>query len=63
MNIFQEVKERADIVKTCDLLGIKLNRSRMALCPFSNHNEKTPSFSVSPSKRIFKCFRMSASGR
>lgn len=53
-NIFQEVKARADIMKVCDLLGIKLNKSNKCLCLF--HKEKTPSFSVSKDKQIFYCF-------
>ncbi|MDO5715391.1 MAG: DNA primase [Tissierellia bacterium] len=54
--LLDEIRERADIV---DLIGEYVNLKRsgsnyMGLCPF--HGEKTPSFSVSPSKRIFKCF-------
>ncbi|MCR5191721.1 MAG: hypothetical protein K6D59_00325 [Bacteroidales bacterium] len=32
----------------------KRGSNYVACCPF--HNEKTPSFSVSPSKGLYKCF-------
>lgn len=60
MDVFKTVKQNTDIVKACDLLGIKLNKSYKALCPF--HNEKTPSFSVSKSKQIWSCFGCNQSG-
>ena len=61
-NVLDEIRDRADIV---DLIGeyVDLKRSGsnyMGLCPF--HSEKTPSFSVSPSKSIFKCFGCGVGG-
>lgn len=52
----EEVRQAADIV---DVVSdhVKLRRSGSnftGLCPF--HNEKTPSFSVSPKLGIYKCF-------
>lgn len=52
----EEVRQAADIV---DVVSdyVKLRRtgsSFTGLCPF--HNEKTPSFNVSPSLGIYKCF-------
>ena len=61
-NVLDEIRDRADIV---DLIGeyVDLKRSGsnyMGLCPF--HSEKTPSFSVSPSKSIFRCFGCGVGG-
>jgi DNA primase len=52
----QEVFETAKIEEVVEEF-VRLKRrgvNMIGLCPF--HNEKTPSFTVSPSKNIFKCF-------
>lgn len=61
-NFIQEVAERTDIA---DLIGSYVTLKRtgsnlVGLCPF--HSEKTPSFSVSPSKNMFFCFGCHAGG-
>jgi DNA primase len=58
----QQILGRIDIL---DIVGefVKLKKrgsSYLGLCPF--HNEKTPSFIVSPGKEIYKCFGCGKSG-
>ncbi len=58
----QQILSRIDII---DIVGgfVKLRKrgsNYLGLCPF--HNEKTPSFTVSPSKEIYKCFGCGRSG-
>lgn len=48
-----ERNELADVVSSYVQL-VKKGSNLFGLCPF--HNEKTPSFSVSPSKQIYHCF-------
>lgn len=51
-----DIKTKANIVQIIsDFVKLeKKGANYMACCPF--HQEKTPSFSVSPSKGIYKCF-------
>ena len=61
-NFIQELLARADVV---EIVGrhVQLKKggaNLMGLCPF--HGEKSPSFSVSPSKQFYYCFGCGASG-
>ena len=61
-DIIEEVRTKNDIV---DVISgyVKLQRkgsSYFGLCPF--HNEKSPSFSVSPGKQMYYCFGCGAGG-
>ncbi|MGE4451072.1 DNA primase [Castellaniella sp.] len=61
-SFIQELLARVDIV---DVVGryVKLRKggaNLLGLCPF--HNEKTPSFTVSPTKQFYHCFGCGAHG-
>lgn len=61
-NTIEEVKQRVDIV---DVVGDrvvlkKAGKDLAGLCPF--HDDKSPSFTVSPSKGFYHCFACGAGG-
>ena len=60
--ILDDVKSSNDIVDVISqYIGLKRSgRNYFGLCPF--HNEKSPSFSVSPDKQIFHCFGCGVGG-
>ena len=60
--ILNEVRENSDIVEVISqYVHLKRSgRNYFGLCPF--HNEKSPSFSVSPDKKIFHCFGCGVGG-
>jgi DNA primase len=57
-----QVKERADIIEVVgDYVQLKKKGQNFwACCPF--HGEKTPSFSISQAKQIYKCFGCGKAG-
>ena len=61
-SFLDDLLDRVDIVDVVDR-RVKLKKSGKnysACCPF--HDEKTPSFSVSPQKQFYYCFGCGASG-
>ncbi len=60
--IKERIKDRADIVQVIgENVDLKKSGTRfLGLCPF--HGEKTPSFSVDPTRQFFHCFGCGESG-
>src|SRR4026209_1587461 len=58
----QQILSKIDIVEivTSFIRLKKRGANYLGQCPF--HNEKTPSFTVSPTKEIYKCFGCGKSG-
>ena len=54
----EEVREAANIVEvTSEFTALKRQGARFSgLCPYPDHQEKTPSFSVSPDRGFYYCF-------
>jgi DNA primase len=61
-NFIDDLLNRVDIVEVIDARVPlkKTGREYQACCPF--HNEKTPSFTVSPGKQFYHCFGCGAHG-
>ena len=60
--VISQIKDRLDIVEVVSRKVVlkKSGANYWGLCPF--HNDKKPSFCVSPSKGIYKCFSCGAGG-
>ena len=61
-DVIEKIKQENDII---DIISesVKLKRAGrnyIGLCPF--HNDKSPSFSVSQDKQIYKCFSCGEAG-
>ena len=61
---FDQIKKTTDIARVVESYGVVLRKTSSdhfkGLCPF--HEEKTPSFSVTPSNGLFHCFGCHAGG-
>ncbi len=65
-DIFPIARERVTLEMLCQRYGPALRQkgrdSLFGLCPFPDHNERTPSFHVTPSKMAWHCFGCTRSG-
>ena len=61
-DFIDSILEQTDIVSLIDsrISLKKRGRDYLACCPF--HNEKTPSFNVSPQKQFYHCFGCGVNG-
>lgn len=60
----EKVREANDVVEVIGRHTVfkQGGRSLMGLCPFPDHSEKSPSFSVSQDKQLYHCFGCGKSG-
>ena len=60
--IIEDIRQSNDIVNIISqyIHLTRKGRNYFGLCPF--HNEKSPSFSVSPDRQIFHCFGCGVGG-
>ena len=61
-DLIEQVKKHADIIKVISSYQALTQKGKdyVGLCPF--HDDKNPSMSVNPAKRIFKCFSCGTGG-
>ena len=53
MNIFKEIKEYLTALQAAEQYGIKINRNKMACCPF--HDDHHPSMKIDQNYYCFAC--------
>jgi DNA primase len=60
----EEVREAANIVEVAsEFTALRRQGARfVGLCPYPDHHEKTPSFSVAPDRGFYYCFGCSRGG-
>ena len=59
-NVFEAVKQSVTTRQAAEIYGVQVGKNGMTCCPF--HDDKTPSFYVSPAKGLCKCFACGKGG-